>query len=168
MNVINKLWKTLRNGWLLVMASAIAAGSGGCKTTPTAGRIGISPIVTEVAVSTLVSYGLRNSPKTAGYVSAVAPIFCSLAECEPMQPIEVVSTIKTSKIEVLKTPEGVLLVNGILILYTVAWDSMGTNHTTAPLHLKAACQGIDLGLTILPQIGVRARSGPANEKLLTN
>ena len=168
MNEKNKLWKTLGLGLRLVAASAIAVASGGCKTTPTAGRIGISPIVTEVAVSTVVGYGLRNSPNAATYVSAIAPILCSLADGQPMTVEEVVAALRRSHANVLKTPEGVLVVNGVLIAYTVALDSLGTNRTTAPLHLAAACRGIHLGLEIQPQINARSRSGPTAEKLLTN
>lgn len=125
----------------------------GCKNS--------SPLTYSLATSTLVSYGLRNSPETAGYLRDVQPVVCSVANGTNLTPAQVVAAIESSGID--DSAEGRLVVNGILLLYISAFDSLGTgtNNTAnvSPYAQAIFCDGFAWGLAASPS-EMRSRNAP--------
>lgn len=138
---------------LLTSVAAVVAALTlvGCKNS--------SPLTYTIATSTLVSYGLRNSPQTAGYLRDVQPIVCSVAMGTNLTPAQVVAAIHASGID--DSAEGKLIVNGILLLYISAFDNLGgkTNvASVAPYAHAIFCEGFELGLIGAP--AAKSRNAP--------
>ena len=118
----------------------------GCGTTSL-----ISPLIVEQGVATGVSYSVAQYPAAVPYLKAVAPIVCSEAANTNLAPAQVVAAIESSTAaSALKTPEGVLILNGALLLYTGVWESYGSNTVASSAvlqtYLQATCNGMNEGL----------------------
>lgn len=142
-------------------ALALALITVGCKNT--------SPAVYSLGTATIVSYGLRNSPQTAGYLRAVQPVACSLATGTNLNPAQVVHAIETSGIA--NSAEGRLIVNGVLLLYITAYDGLGSSTNAAavrPYAQAVFCDGFALGLADAPtsEGGRKAKPLPTKWPLL--
>lgn len=125
----------------------------GCKNT--------SPAVYSIATATAVSYGLRNSPETANRLREIQPLTCAMASGTNLTPAEIVSAIEASGIAG-GSPESQLIINGVMVLYIAAYDSLGsaTNASSVSPYARAVfCEGFQMGLAGAPV----ERDGPLAE-----
>jgi hypothetical protein len=127
---------------LLCIALAIAlCGCASAKLDPSIVRLGVS---TSVQVATL------KYPTAVPYLRAATPVICESATGTNISPTEVILAIEKSSANLVKTPEGVLILNGALVLYTGIWNSYGANtvanNATLRTFLGATCLGMQDGL----------------------
>lgn len=139
---------------LLTSAAAlvVALTLAGCKTT--------APLSLTLGTATIVKYGLRNSPKTAGYLRDVQPTICAFANGEALTPNDLADLIDA--IDTDDSKEGAEIVLGISLLYIAAYDSLGsnTNNTAVRPYAKAICDGTTIGLGSEPAMASRSRNAP--------
>ena len=137
-----------------IIVPILAALLCGCATTGT--RAPLPPEFYEVGTATALSYGLRNSPQTANYLRAVQPVACALATGNHLTPAEVEAALTPVAGH---TPEGLLLVRSVELLYIAAFNSVGgqTNAAAAKPYADAVfCLGFQEGLNGAPSLA-RAR-----------
>lgn len=113
--------------------------------------IKISPSTVQQGVATGVSYSVIKYPQVVPYLRAADDLICSAANGTNISPAQVIAAIERApSAAVLKTPEGVLILNAALTLYVGVWESYGVNAVnnapTLQLYLKATCSGIAEGL----------------------
>lgn len=144
---------------LLPIVSAVALLSG-CGTQQTL----ISPALVQQGVATGVAYSAEKYTNSIQYLRIADSVICSMASSTNIAPAEVIAAIERSpSAAVTKTPEGVLILNSALTLYTGIWNSYGSNAVANAVeiqpYLKATCDGINQGLPIdSGKMGVRRPS----------
>lgn len=115
----------------------------GCKSP------GLTKTMVQTAVSTSVAWGVLEEPKAIPYMRATVPVICSAAHGTNLSPAEVVAALQNSPAEKLKTPEAVIIMNGVLGIYTAVFEAYGSDIDDRPYlqaGLEGACAGIQLGL----------------------
>ena len=119
--------------------AATLALSGCASTKP------LPPSFYALGTSTAISLAVRNSPQTTAYLRAVQPVVCSLATGRPVTPGEI--TLAVEQFAPPGTPEAVAIANSVLMLYIVAYNSLGTNSIIAQDYARAVfCDGFAAGL----------------------
>lgn len=141
---------------VLGLALALAGIVTGCGTT---GKM-LTPALVQIAVQTGTAYGIQKDTNSVPYLRAAAPIICSAAGSSTLDPAAVVLALENSTAAQLKTPEGVIIINGALAVYEAVYDAYGTNIQASVVqpYLQAVCNGLNgaLGTTrALP-----AKAGP--------
>lgn len=126
----------------------------------TVGCKNASPLSLSLATSTIVSYGLRNSPNTANYLRSVQPIACAVAtDTDTLNPAQILAAIDADALG--SSPEGRAILTGVLLLYISAYDSQESNTNAAAVrpYAKAVfCDGLALGLAGAPM--TKSRNAP--------
>lgn len=112
----------------------------------------MSPLVVQQGVAAGVAYSAVKYPTAVPYLKAATPVVCAASEGNALSPEEVVAAIEnTPLVTQLKTPEGVLILNGALVLYTGVWEGYGkdavANSDSLREYLKATCLGMEQGLS---------------------
>lgn len=122
----------------LILALVLAVAVCGCKNS--------SPLSLTLGTATIVKYGLRNSPETAGYLRDVQPSLCAFANGEALTPNDLADLIDAVDTDDSKKGEEIVL--GISLLYIAAYDSLGgnTNNAAVRPYAKAICDGATIGL----------------------
>lgn len=142
----------IQNGFRRLAIIGLGLMLVGCKNS--------SPLTYSLATSTIVSYGLRNSPQTAGYLRDVQPVVCAAANGTNLSPAQIVTAIKESGID--DSAEGRLIVDGVLLIYISAFDSLGSKTNVAavaPYSHAIFCEGFEWGLAGAPT-AIKARNVP--------
>ncbi len=127
----------------------------GCTTGPKPAPL--PPEFYEAGTKTAVKFGLRNSPNTARYLRAVQPVVCAAVTGGELTPQQISDSL-TNVIDG-KTPEGILIVGGVQLLYITAYNYIGgaTNQATFRPYADAIlCKGFAEGLAE----GVIMRNAP--------
>jgi len=110
----------------------------------------ISPSVVQQGVTAGVKAGTLKWPTAIPYVEASVAVICSEAAGTNLSPAQVVADLEKSGAAAFKTVEGVLIVQGGLLLYTTIWNAFGADAVNnAPVfkgYLQAVCQGMHDGL----------------------
>lgn len=121
---------------------ALAALTGCATTNP------LGPAAVEIAVQTAATYGVQKDPNVVPYLKAAAPVVCSMAGSEMLDPAAVVAALEQSNIEALKTPEATIIMNGALALYGAIYASYGEQVKTSQVqpYLQAVCTGLTMAL----------------------
>jgi hypothetical protein len=134
--------------WLLALGVGLACFGTGCGTT--GGGSAMSPAVVRVGVATGVAYSAAKYTNAVPYIRAATPVICSVANGTNLAPGDVIRAVELSDATALKTPEGVLILNAAMLLYTGVWQSYGSNAVanapTLKLYLQATCDGLHDGL----------------------
>jgi hypothetical protein len=142
--------KMKRTSLILTAALAFAAFVTGC----TGPNSQISTALVQQGVFTFASYAVAKNPTIKPYLAAATPVICSAATgTNGLSPEAVVAAIEASPIaSQLKTPEAMLALNGVMMLYIGIWDSYGTsvNLTTMQPYLLATCNGLTAALPANP------------------
>lgn len=110
---------------------------------------GLTKSMVQTAVSTGVGFGVLKEPKAIPYLRASVPVICSAAHGTNLSPAEIVAALEGSDAELEKTPEGVIIMNGIIGIYTAIFEAYGDNVKDRPFlqaGLEGACEGLKLGL----------------------
>ena len=130
-------------GLALVLAVSVV----GCGTTKQLG-----PAAVQVAVQAGAAIGMNKEPAAIPYVEAATPVICSAAGSGVFDPAQVVSALENSPANFLKTPTGVIVINGALALYQAVYNSYGTNIQASVVepYLLAVCNGLTGALSTLP------------------
>jgi len=124
-----------------------------------AGTKPLNPAFYALGTSTVVAYGIRNSPQTAEYLRAFQPVACSLASGAPLTPGQITQALDAASLA--GTPEAKAVANSIVLLYIVAYNSLGTNAYAAQPYAQAIfCDGLANGLGLSPT-AARIRAMPA-------
>ena len=135
--------------------AVLATGLVGCGSTGS--RIG--PPMVRVGVSTVTGYALAKHPQAMPVVRASADVICAQAASTNLSPVNVVAAVHAYTEQ---TPESVLIVNGALSLYTLVWNSYGTdavnNLPTLQQYLQATCDGLNEALTAYPKSALISRN----------
>lgn len=117
----------------------------GCASNPALTQTAI-----RLTVSTGVAVGSQQSPQVVPYLRAAGSVVCATAAGTDVSPAAVVAALNgTPDVDALKTTEGLLILNGALGIYQLAWDQLGSNTNnlaTLKGDLQAVCDGITLGL----------------------
>lgn len=140
---------------ITVLAAFLLAG---CKTNR------LSPLIVQQGVATGVAYSVLKYPSAVPYLKAATPVVCAAGAGTNISPAAVVASIEgTPLAEQVKTPEGVLILNSALLLYTGIWESYGSNAVANSDVLKeylvATCNGMNQGLAYVPTLS--SRNAPA-------
>lgn len=141
---------------LVLLSATLALATTGCKNH----QMNASLVRTGVAAG--VSYSAVAYPQAVPYLRMSSVVICSQASGTNLSPAEVVAAIEASpEADAIKTPEGVIILNGALTLYNGLWESYGAdaiaNAPTFQLYLKATCDGIHDGLLMnTPTLQARA------------
>lgn len=115
----------------------------GCKSP------GLTKATVQTAVSTSVAWGVLKEPRAIPYLKATVPVICSAAHGTNLSPAEVVAALEKSPAEKLKTPEGVIIINGVLGIYTAVFEAYGSDIDDQPFlqaGLDGACEGMKMAL----------------------
>jgi hypothetical protein len=132
---------------VLGLALALAGIVTGCGTT---GKT-LTPALVQIAVQTGTSYGIMKDTNAIPYLRAAAPVICNAAGSGTLDPTAVVAALESSGSAQLKTPEGVIIINGVLAIYEAVYDAYGTNVQASVVqpYLQAVCNGLNgaLGTT---------------------
>jgi hypothetical protein len=131
----------------------------GCKTAP--GPITNLALTTSVTLAT--QWGSSQYPTAVPFIQVADVVICAAAANTAMSPDALVAAIANSpEGTIAKTPEGILVVNGIVALYTSIWDSYGSNQVANSAALQAylndLCIGIKAGLPATAAAGARVRA----------
>lgn len=125
---------------LLGLSLLLAAG---CRSP------GLTKSMVQTAVSTGVGFGVIKEPRAIPYLRAAVPVVCSAAAGTNLSPAQIVAALEKSSAEGLKTPEAVIIMNGVIGIYTAIFEAYGADIKDRP-YLKAAlegtCEGMKLGL----------------------
>lgn len=117
-----------------------------------AGNKPMTKAVYTLAVSTGVSVGAQRYPTAVPYARIANTIICASATGTNVSPAEILTAIQTSPIaEAAATPEGKLVVNGVLVLYSALFEGGGVTDEEAKEWLQWTCDAVTLGL---PPAGV--------------
>lgn len=144
---------------LPLILTALVAFAVGCKnTSPTLG-----PSLVQQGVATGVSYSVIKYTNAVPYLKVGAQIVCASAAGTNISPAAIIASLEQSSLaNSLKTPEGVLIFNSAMLLYTGIWESYGSNAVAnvAQLqpYLQATCNGMNQGLAYTT---LSARNAPA-------
>lgn len=107
----------------------------------------ITPAIVRQGVSALEGYSISKYPDTVPYLKAAAPVICSAANSTNLSPTQVINALEKSKANELKTPQGVLILNSLLVLYIGIWDAYGDDAVNRSpdlqSYLKATCDGMN-------------------------
>lgn len=143
--------RTMKRLLTSVAAIVLAVTLVGCKNS--------SPLVYSLTTQNIVSYGLRNSPNTAGYLRDVQPVVCAAANGTNLTPAQIVTAIQSSGID--DSAEGKLIMNSVLIVFISAYDGLGANTNASAVQPYAQaifCDGFEWGLAGAPSS--KARNAP--------
>lgn len=136
---------------LLVCVLAVAVLGSGCKTG--SGSSVVSPALTQSFVASGVRYGVTKWPSSKPAVAAGVEVVCSVGNGTNLNPAVIVAAVDSSNFAALKTPEAVLIMEGVIGAYTLIWNSYGAdainNAPTLKLYLQATCNGGREGLAPL-------------------
>lgn len=127
----------------MLLATALLSFTVGCRSP------GLTKTIVQTAVATGVGFGVLEEPNAIPYLRASAPVICSAAHGTNLSPAEVVEALESSPASKLKTPEAVLIMNGVIGIYTGIWETYGGDIDDRPFlqaGLEGACEGIKLGL----------------------
>lgn len=126
----------------LVPLFALVALTGCATTNP------LGPAAVEIAVQTAATYGVQKDPNVVPYLKAAAPIVCSMAGSEMLDPAAVVAALEQSNVAALKTPEATILMNGALALYGAIYASYGDDVKASAVqpYLQAVCTGLTMAV----------------------
>jgi hypothetical protein len=131
----------------LPLVAAVALFAIGCKnTSPTLG-----PALVQQGVATGVSYSVIKYTNAIPYLKVGAQVVCASAGGTNISPAAIITALEQSSVaNSLKTPEGVLIFNSALLLYTGIWESYGSNAVASVAqlqpYLQATCNGMNQGL----------------------
>jgi len=140
---------------ILVLSLLGAVALTGCATSKQ-----LPPSFYALGTSTAVSLALHNSPQLTEYLQAFQPLACSLASGAPLTPAQITLAIDATRLA--GTPEGKAVANSVLMLYIVAFNSVGTNAVAARSYAEAIfCDGLADGLGMYPSpTAARLRAQP--------
>lgn len=132
----------------------------GCKTAP-------RPL-TNLAVTTgatlATQWGSAQYPTAVPFIRVADVVICDTAANTNLSPDALVAALANSpEASVVKTPEGVMIVNGIVAVYTGLWDGFGSNQVANSAALRAylndLCIGIKAGLPATASAAATAARG---------
>lgn len=130
----------------LISLLALVALTAGCKS------VKISPAIVQSGVTASVMYGVTKYPSAIPAIRISEQVICSAANGTNLSPAAVVAAIEASEWEKAKTPEAVFILNGVIMIYSSAWNSYGNDAiNNAPVfkeYLKAVCSGVHDGLPL--------------------
>lgn len=128
----------------LISLLSLIALTAGCSS------VKITPAVVQSGVTATVRYGVTKYPSAIPAVSISKEVICAAANGTNLSPAAIVAAIEASEWEKAKTPEAVFILNGVIMIYSSAWNSYGNDAiNNAPVfkeYLQAVCQGISDGL----------------------
>lgn len=128
----------------------------GCGTV---GKV-ITPGTVQSGTSAGVRFGLTKYPSATPAVRVAVEVICSAANGTNVSPTEIVSAIESSNYENLKTPEAIFITQGIITLYSSAWNSFASDavaQSEALPYLQAICNGGRDGLSGIPTAAIASR-----------
>ncbi len=109
----------------------------------------LSKAFVRTAVATSVSIQAEKHPKSVPYLKATTLVICKTAAGTNIEPSVVVAILEASEASKLKTPEGVLIVNGVLSLYSALYEEYWKDPEDLPQvrsYLEAVCEGMVIAL----------------------
>lgn len=109
----------------------------------------LTPAVLQSGVSAGVRFSLAKYPSATPAVRVATEVICSAANGTNISPAVIVAAIESSSYESLKTPEAVFITQGIVTLYSAAWNSFASDavaQSEALPYLQAVCNGGREGL----------------------
>jgi len=137
-------FKTMKRTLLIITAAlALAAFVTGCSTTSTV----LTPAVIQQAVTISVEGGLLTEPQAAPEVKIAGAVICASASATNVAPASIVASLQAAGLT-NNLAEATLIVNGALLIYEVAYNSIvSTNdQAAAQPYLQAVCDGINAAL----------------------
>lgn len=115
----------------------------GCKSP------GLTKTMVQTAVATGVTFGVMKEPRAIPYLRASVPVICSAAHGTNLNPAEIVAALENSPAGGLKTPQSILIMNGIIGIYTGVYEAYGQDIDDRPFlqaALDGTCEGLKQGL----------------------
>lgn len=132
--------KNLSKRVWLGLPLALMIGASGCSSTRQ-----LPPSFYALGTSTAISLAVRNSPQTTAYLRSVQPIVCSLATGVEITPAQIALAVE--QFAPSGSPEATVIANSVMMLYIVAYNSVGTNALMARPYAQAIfCDGFAAGL----------------------
>jgi len=129
---------------LFPLALALAFLVGCTSTSP------LAPAFVKGIVTTGVSVGLNQAPSARPEVQAAGTVICAAAATTNVEPSVLVSQLEASGIGT--NAEAVAIMNGVIGVYDVIFESYGSNWVASTpaleLYLQAVCDGVNSGLAI--------------------
>lgn len=124
----------------LILLLPILLALTGCKNPA------LTQAVVRTTVGSTVGYSLIKKPELVPYVRLSTDVICATAHSTNISPAAIVKNLELIDPSV-KTPEGILLVNGALSLYRGVWESYGSNAVNNATALRPFLMGTCEGLT---------------------
>lgn len=120
----------------------------------------ITPGTVQSGTAAGVRYGLTKFPSATPAVRIASEVVCSMSNSTNISPTEIVAAIESSNYENLKTPEAIFIVQGVITLYSSAWNSFASDavaQSEALPYLQAICNGSRDGLAGIPTAAIGSR-----------
>lgn len=135
----------MKRFFLIPVALAVVLAFTGCGTVKST----LKPAVVQSGVAAGVRFGVAKYPTALPAVRVATEVICSAANGTNISPAVIVAAIESSSYESLKTPEAVFITQGIVTLYSAAWNSFASDavaQSEALPYLQAVCNGGREGL----------------------
>lgn len=120
----------------------------------------VTPPIVQSGVAAGVRFGLTKYPSATPAVRVAVEVICSAANGTNVSPTEIVAAIESSNYENLKTAEAIFITQGIITLYSTAWNSFASDaiaQSEALPYLQAVCNGGRDGLSGIPTAAIGSR-----------
>lgn len=140
----------------LLTLATLAALLTGCATQ----NKPLTVAIVRQAVALGALYGAEQDPSVVPYLKVAAPVICNAASNSQVDPVDIVADLQATDVELLKTPQGVAIINGALAIYEAIYSSYGTNVQASVVqpYLQGVCEGLQQAFP--PAAGVTARKLP--------
>jgi hypothetical protein len=147
-----------KHPFVLTAALALAATlfTAGCSTTSTV----LTPAVVRQATAISVAGGVLASPQSVPEVRIAGSVICASAAATNVSPASIVASLQSAGLT-NNLAESVLIVNGALLIYEVAYNSLvSTNdQATAQPYLQAVCDGFNDALPFAASMRLKMTKG---------
>lgn len=142
-----KTKKSMKNIFAIIPLIALVLVTGCSNTKPL-----VTPAVVKSGSSSAVSLGVKQWPEARPYVAASIAVLCSQAAGTNLSPASLEAALEASPIAAqAKTLTGVIVLNSMLMIYNVVWNSFVSEavaNSLAKPYLQAACDGGNEGLAV--------------------
>lgn len=161
-NAVNRLEQRTRPVQFrrtLMLATMIAGATliAGCDTLDSTGHRVLDPVRTEKVAKVLettitsgVLVGIQKQPRVAGYFQAVGSAACSFSDGTDLSPAALNAALQATTIREFKTIEAQLMVNSMVMAYTLAYADRARADVEANVYAKTIvdvlCKGVHNGV----------------------